>query len=106
EIVNHMIRWRETVLERIQGTDIPSPGDNYFSFIRDRSEGEWLKTLKRFQETQALWLDAIIKMKRKDFNTQHKFSSYSNYECVHGILQHDAYHLGQIRLLKKMIQLR
>ncbi len=105
EIVNHMIRWRETVLQRIQGENISSPDDNYFSFIRDRSETEWRKTLEHFGKLNTLWVNEIKKIKRKDLDAKHEFSAFSNYELMHGILQHDAYHLGQIRLLKKMIQL-
>jgi len=105
EIVNHLIGWRDTVLKRIQGENIESPENNYFSFIRDRSESSWQQTKERFRESQLQWLKAIKKFKRKDLDTRHEFSSFSNYELLQGILQHDAYHLGQIRLMKKLVQL-
>jgi len=105
EIVNHMIAWRETVLKRMQGENIESPEDNYFSYLRDRSEEAWRKTRERFRESQQQWLKAIRKMKGKDFELKHDFSSYSNHELVQGILEHDAYHLGQIRLQKKLVHL-
>ena len=104
EIVNHMIRWRETVLKRIHGENIGSPEDNYFSFIRDRSETAWHKTRQQFRESQNEWVRSIKKLNRKALAGQQDFSPFSNYELVHGILQHDAYHLGQIRLMKKLVQ--
>ena len=104
EIVNHMISWRETVLKRIQGENIESPEGNYFSYIRDRSEEAWQKTREGFRASQQQWLKELKKMKRKDLERKHDFSSHSNYELVQGILQHDAYHLGQIRLQKKLVQ--
>src|SRR6476660_8383136 len=103
EIVNHMINWRETVLKRIQGENIESPEDNYFSSIRDRSEEAWQKTRERFRESQQQWLAEIKKMRRKELDLKHDFSPHSNYELLHGILQHDAYHLGQIRLQMKLV---
>lgn len=106
EIVNHMISWRQTLLKRLQGEEVESPEDNYFSYIPDRSESAWLKTKELFAACQHDWLHTLKKMKRKDFIHQHESSSFSNYEFINGILQHDAYHLGQIRLMKKLVQLR
>lgn len=103
EIVNHMISWRETVLKRIFGENVESPEHNYFTSIRDRSENAWLKTKERFHESQTKWLEAITEMKIKDLSTKHDFNTFSNYDLVQGIFQHDAYHLGQIRLMKKLI---
>lgn len=105
EIVNHMISWRETVLKRIHGENIESPEDNYFSEVRDRSEAAWQKTRERLRASQEQWLKKIKKMKRKELELKHDFSSHSNYELIQGILQHDAYHLGQIRLQRKLVQL-
>ena len=105
EIVNHTINWRETVLKRVNGENIESPDDNYFSFIRDRSENSWQKTKERFRDSQVIWLKAIKKFKSKDLDAKHDFSTFSNYELILAILQHDAYHLGQIRLMKKLVQL-
>src|SRR5262245_46436329 len=59
EIVNHMIRWRETVLKRMQGEEIESPEDNYFSYIPDRSENAWQQTKDSLRETQEHWLKAL-----------------------------------------------
>src|SRR6185503_17215753 len=95
EIVNHIISWRETVLKRVNGENIESPDDNYFSFIRDRSENSWQKTKERFRDSQVIWLKAIKKFKSKDLDAKHDFSTFSNYELILAILQHDAYHLGQ-----------
>ncbi len=105
EIVNHVISWRETVLRRIRGENIESPEGNYFSYIRDRSESEWQKTREQFHESQLSWLGAIKKMKRKELDSTHEFSKFSNYELLYGIIEHDAYHLGQIRLIQKLVQL-
>ncbi len=106
EITNHLISWRQTMLKRLQGEDVESPEDNYFSYIRDRSEAAWLQTKNQFAEAQNSWLTALKKLKQKDLKHKHEFSAFSNYEFVNGILQHDAYHLGQIKLLKKLVQLR
>ncbi len=40
-------------------------------------------------------------MKPEFLELQHPESDYSNYDIIHGLLQHDAYHLGQLVLLSK-----
>jgi uncharacterized damage-inducible protein DinB len=104
EIVNHMISWRDTVLKRLQGETIESPDDNYFSFIRDRSESAWKNTKERLRESQLQWLKTIRKMTGKELDVRQESNPFSNYELAHGILQHDSYHLGQIRLVKKLVR--
>jgi len=106
EIVNHVASWRETVLKRISGEEVESPEDNYFSYIRDRSEPSWEASKDRLRNTQEQWLKAIKKLKKKDLQQVYATSPFTNYELVNGILQHDAYHLGQIRLLLKLGRFR
>lgn len=105
EIVNHVISWRETLLKRIQGEEIESPEDNYFSYIPDRTESAWEKTKEHFKASQQQWTKALKKMKKKDLDEMDIAGKYSVFDLVNGIIQHDAYHLGQIRLLRKMVQL-
>jgi uncharacterized damage-inducible protein DinB len=106
EIVNHIIRWRETVLKRLSGEEVESPEGNYFSYIRDRSDHAWQETRDSFRKSQDQWMKALKKMKKKDLQMQYASGPLSNYDLVNGILQHDAYHLGQIRLLLKLIRFR
>lgn len=53
------------------------------------------------------WIDvnlsgALSEIHAKRASTQ-VFGKYNYYEHIHGILQHDAYHLGQITLLIKYL---
>lgn len=106
EIVHHQIRWRETVMRRLHGEEVESPEDNYFSYIRDRSELAWTQTRDAFRESQTVWLSFIAQATKEDLLKAVVPTPFSKYELVHGILQHDAYHLGQIRLLLKLIRFR
>ena len=101
EIVNHIISWRLTVLQRVHGEVILSPDDNYIENIPDISEKEWKTTLKRLEDSQQQWIKFLKKFKQKDFDNIYSHNSLTYYEHIHGIMQHDAYHLGQIVLLAK-----
>jgi uncharacterized damage-inducible protein DinB len=101
EITNHLISWRENVLRRVQGEVIKSPSHNYVLPIKDTSEEAWQTTLKRLDDSQIAWLAFLKKFKSADFDKIYPNNGMNYYEHIHGILQHDAYHLGQIVILSK-----
>jgi uncharacterized damage-inducible protein DinB len=102
EIVNHIIRWRLNVLDRIHGKVLQSPGSNYFEPVHDTSERAWQETLKQLEDSQAKWMAALKEFDETDFEKLYP-TKLTYYEHIHGILQHDAYHLGQVVLLAKMV---
>ena len=103
QIVNHMIAWRENVLLRIQGNEIVTPNNNYFTEIENTSETEWQKALERLENSQHQWIAFLKTFEESQFEKIYPKNRMSYYEHIHGILQHDAYHLGQIVLLSKLI---
>lgn len=103
EIINHLINWRLNVLQRIQDKTIASPADNYFAPVREVSDEAWLNTLDKLEDSQEQWRLALKKFKKKDLEKNYPANDMSYYDHIQGIVQHDAYHLGQIVLLAKVI---
>jgi len=101
EITNHLISWRINVLQRLHGQMITSPENNYFEEVKDTSANAWETTLSKFENTQEQWLEFLTQFKVEDFETPYPGNEMTYYEHVQGIIQHDAYHLGQIVLLSK-----
>ncbi len=101
QIVNHIISWRINVLKRVQGKVIKTPDNNYFEKIIDNSESAWKKTLKKLEDSQTQWLRFLENLDPDTFSKIYPNNQMNYYEHIHGILQHDAYHLGQIVLLAK-----
>ncbi len=101
QLLNHVINWRNTVLERIQGNIIESPANNYFETITDTSEAAWQETIHALCVTQQKWMAYLEQLADEDLENTYVGNKASYYDNIHGILQHDAYHLGQIRLLAK-----
>jgi uncharacterized damage-inducible protein DinB len=104
EIVNHMISWRENVLKRVQGQLPRTPAHNYITPVEDTNPAAWKATLSRLEASQQAWLGLLKKFKSPDFNLVYPGNQMTFYEHIHGILQHDAYHLGQIVILAKKLQ--
>ena len=103
EILNHLISWRENVLERVQGKILVSPDDNYFIPVKDDSEEAWKSTLKQLEDSQTKWMEFLGRFNEKDLGKTYAPNGMNYYEHIHGIMQHDAYHLGQINLLVKLV---
>lgn len=102
EIVNHIILWRKNVLERLDGKTPLTPENNYFEPQTDVSEHAWKQTLKKLEHSQQQWLNAVQKFDEKKFDISEPVNPISLYKHIHGVLQHDAYHLGQINLLLRL----
>lgn len=103
EIVNHMINWRENVLKRVNGEVLKTPKSNYFKEIMDTSDRAWIKTLEALQQSQQAWMLYLETITEDDLAKVYAPNQMNYYKHIHGILQHDAYHLGQIVLLLKFV---
>lgn len=103
EITNHMISWRDNVLRRMQGEVIKSPSHNYVLPVKDTSDAAWQLTLERLEYSQQSWLNFLKTFKATDFEKIYPNNNMTYYEHLQGILQHDAYHLGQIVILSKRV---
>lgn len=106
EILNHIIGWREAVLQGIPQKSYLSPSHNYIQPITNPSQEEWIKTLERLEKSQVDWLHFLSKIDETIFDEPFGDKSYSNYELIMGVLHHDIYHLGQISLLVRLISVR
>lgn len=103
QIVNHIIAWRENVLLRVQGNEMITPNNNYFTQLEIISETEWQKALERLVNSQEQWIHFLENFDESQFDKIYASNKMTYYEHIHGILQHDAYHLGQIVLLSKLV---
>ncbi|MEB2775485.1 DinB family protein [Algoriphagus sp. D3-2-R+10] len=106
ELLNHIIGWREAVLHGIPQKSYLSPIHNYIQPITNPSQEEWIKTLDRLKKTQTKWIQFLSTVEETIFDEPFGDKSYSHYELIMGVLHHDIYHLGQISLLVRLIDLR
>ena len=103
EIVNHLIQWRRNILERMQGEVIITPDHNYFVPVLDPSEAAWEQSLQTLAKSQDSWNAFFENFNDEDLSKIYVNNGHTYYEHIHGIIQHDVYHLGQIVILKKLL---
>ncbi len=104
EILNHLIAWRLNVMKRLGGSTPVTPENNYVIPVEDTSDAAWKDTLEELAVTQENWHRLLHDFDPGSFGKIYPPNKMSYYEHIHGIIQHDAYHLGQIVILAKEVR--
>lgn len=105
ELVNHVIAWEQISKRRLEGdpaNDVPDEVN--FPPVADTDEHAWQVTLESLAASNQSLRDSIKRIDDVKLEEMAAGQSYSNYAMLHGVIQHDLYHAGQIALLKKAIQ--
>jgi uncharacterized damage-inducible protein DinB len=110
EIANHLIYWNETWLTRFTNDEVLAKTniDNDETFQMDpmkMNEAGWLETIQRLSNSFSEWRNSITNC---DINKLEKrIPSYFNAQwwgVISNLCIHNAYHIGQIMLLKKQVK--
>ena len=105
ELVLHTAAWDRVACERILGgkrTSLP-PKEN-FPEVTDTSEAAWKKALKDLERERGALIGAVQKFPDKKLDQELGGGDHSFYITMHGAIQHDLYHAGQIAILKKLVK--
>jgi hypothetical protein len=104
-LVFHTHYYVAAILKVLQGGALEAHDKFSFDLPALHAQSDWdnlvQKTLADAAELAALIEHLPDSMLMEDF-TDKKYGSY--YRNLHGLIEHTHYHLGQIVLLKKMIQ--
>jgi len=104
ELVNHM---RSVVLQVYRRlTDTPptgGPEEEDFPAVTDRSEAAWTRSVDALGASHRALRDVVegLPDSRLIEKLEGGATAYSN---LHGLVQHDLYHAGQIAILKKLVK--
>ena len=103
ELVLHIAVWESVVRRRLAGevTD-PSPEQDWPP-VRDTSEAAWKKALADLEHGHLQLRQSVATLNDTQLSDKVPGKNYSRYGMLHGVVQHDLYHAGQIALLKKAL---
>jgi uncharacterized damage-inducible protein DinB len=99
ELVAHMTSWRNYVTSRL--------GNGPYLDVSDEmnfpQEKDWQKVKIAFEQSQAALMQAVesFPLDKLDELVPQASHKYTYYTLLHGIVDHDIYHTGQISLILK-----
>ena len=101
ELVLHITAWKRAVYRRMQGKATSlSPAEN-FPPMPTATAADWKKTQDALRAAQQDLHHAVSALPDSRLKKIVPGKRYSLYFMLHGLVQHDLYHAGQIALLKK-----
>jgi hypothetical protein len=104
EILLHIISDQEVVLERLAGKPASYCGEQDWPPVRDQSSAAWSSAIRLLNDTRARLSKAILELDATQLDKPIVAGFSSVYVTLHGNVQHNLYHAGQIALLKKAIR--
>jgi uncharacterized damage-inducible protein DinB len=104
ELVLHVTSWTEIARERLVGSAKadPTPEEDWPP-VRDTSAEAWRAAVERLKEGHRELAAEVAKLGDSDLIGRVPGKDHSVLVMFHGIVEHDAYHGGQIALLKKVV---
>lgn len=105
ELVLHVTAWNHAALRWVSGEDVGDlPDEVNFPPVADVSEGAWQNAQELMRSTVLALREAIGTMSEERLNEKVASREYTIYFLLHGVVQHNLYHAGQIQLLKRAAQ--
>ena len=101
ELVLHLIATQDVILRRIRGETAGTKTEDFWLPVPTVSESNWRDTVERLKRQEIELQDAIGKFPAGKLDSLLMAGGTSAYNNFHGHIQHNAYHAGQIVLLKK-----
>jgi uncharacterized damage-inducible protein DinB len=101
ELVLHLAATQAVLLRRMRGETAGLQVDEFWSAAPPASESAWAEAVQRLRQQEAELRQAISAFPEGRLDARLTAEGSSAYNNFHGHVQHNAYHAGQISLLKK-----
>jgi hypothetical protein len=102
EIASHSAAWKRVVTERLDRAVPSLQGEADWPAVHDTSPAAWQEVLRQLDLATNNLINRVRLLPVADLDGQVPGDVISVYAMVHGVIQHDVYHAGQIALLKKL----
>ena len=107
ELVLHMTGWKNEVRRRLSGAPAGEPEAGDWPPVGQPTPERWAQARENLELAHRLLVSAVKEFPEADLYTPTNDArdrelgvGVTYYELLHGIVQHDVYHAGQIAILK------
>ena len=106
ELVWHMINWKSFAISRLRkdsSLTLHQFEANDWRPLNHEEERLWPQGLQLYHQAHNELVE-LVQQQTDDLLAENVFErDYSYHQLLHGILQHDVYHLGQIAYIQKLL---
>lgn len=104
ELVLHVTAWSEIARERLAGSAKadPTPEEDWPP-VKDTSAESWRAARQRLKDAHRELAEEVAVLDDSSLIARLPGKDHTALVMYHGIIEHDAYHGGQIALLKKAL---
>lgn len=111
EIVLHIAAWEGAVLERLRSGSVELPEEGDWPESAGTDEDAWQRTLNHLKHTHTRLCETMSRLhpSRLDemLGTERDLTTGGGHSIggtLHGVIQHNVYHSGQIAILRKALE--
>lgn len=104
ELVNHIAAWHTIVQHRLQGEDAAVTAEVDWPPVWETTDVTWRRSVDHLVESRERLRKAAESYNDDQLDEMPKGQKDSRYVLLHGLIQHDLYHAGQIAVLKKALR--
>jgi uncharacterized damage-inducible protein DinB len=103
-LVNHIAAWNLILASRASGTVVNVTTEQDWPPVTDTSTAAWTKAQENLRAARAKLRGNVEKMNDAQLDNIAPGKDHTLYVMLHGGVQHDLYHAGQIAILKKALK--
>ncbi|HYW73134.1 MAG TPA: DinB family protein [Pyrinomonadaceae bacterium] len=105
ELVHHIAVWEDVGRRRLQGdpAEVPISSPEDWPPADDTTDAAWTRSKESLERGHQLLVEAISQVPESRLDEPIMAGKSTVYVTLHGVIQHDLYHAGQIAILKKAL---
>lgn len=104
EIVNHLRAWKVTIPVRLTGEVKELSSREDWPIVTDNSDASWRNSVSDLRQCHEEFMKAVRAFPESKLSEMAPNRDHTYYHMLHGMVQHDLYHAGQIAILKKAVK--
>ncbi len=101
ELVLHIAVWDRASIRRLSGEKCQPTGTANFPLVPKPTAAAWRKAVAETKRTHDRLVKTVNALPESRLRDRCPGKRYDLYHLLHGVVQHELYHAGQIAILKK-----
>ncbi len=101
ELMLHMTAWEDVVRRRLLGGSPDITDEENWPQVTDPSEEAWARAFAGLRAGHVRLRETVAGIEDGLLDSSPTGKGPTRYVLMHGVIQHDLYHAGQIAILKK-----